>query len=131
MRMVPAAMPVRSATSLMASSVVMSPCMRRLRAPSTRCECSVATGRGTSARPAGFIAARGWHVPLHVTCTILLTGATGYVGGQLLPRLLDAGHDVRCLVRDADRARRSLPDAERLTICEGDVHDGSGLDEAA
>lgn len=32
---------------------------------------------------------------------ILLTGASGYVGGRLLTRLLDAGHSVRCLVRGA------------------------------
>ena len=31
---------------------------------------------------------------------IALTGATGYVGGRLAPRLLAAGHSVRCLVRD-------------------------------
>lgn len=30
---------------------------------------------------------------------ILLTGATGYVGGRLLPLLLEAGHCVRCLTR--------------------------------
>ncbi len=30
---------------------------------------------------------------------ILVTGATGYVGGQLLKALLDAGHRVRCLAR--------------------------------
>jgi putative NADH-flavin reductase len=34
---------------------------------------------------------------------ILVTGATGYVGGRLVPRLLEAGHPVRCLVRDPDR----------------------------
>ena len=28
---------------------------------------------------------------------ILLTGATGYIGGRLVPRLLEAGHRVRCL----------------------------------
>ena len=31
---------------------------------------------------------------------ILLTGASGTVGSALLPRLLEAGHDVRALVRD-------------------------------
>ena len=34
---------------------------------------------------------------------ILVTGATGYVGGRLVPRLLEAGCRVRCLVRDPQR----------------------------
>jgi len=34
---------------------------------------------------------------------ILVTGATGYVGGRLIPRLLEAGYRVRCLVRDPER----------------------------
>ena len=34
---------------------------------------------------------------------ILLTGATGYVGGRLLPRLLDAGFRVRCMARQPER----------------------------
>lgn len=34
---------------------------------------------------------------------ILVTGATGYVGGRLVPRLLTAGYRVRCLVRDPAR----------------------------
>lgn len=36
---------------------------------------------------------------------ILLTGATGYVGGRLAPHLIEAGHIVRCLVRDPERLR--------------------------
>jgi uncharacterized protein YbjT (DUF2867 family) len=32
---------------------------------------------------------------------ILVTGATGYVGGRLVPRLLEKGYRVRCLARDA------------------------------
>ena len=34
---------------------------------------------------------------------ILLTGANGYIGQRLLPLLVDAGHDVVCLVRDPRR----------------------------
>ena len=34
---------------------------------------------------------------------ILVTGATGYVGGRLVPRLIDAGYRVRVLVRDPAR----------------------------
>lgn len=49
--------------------------------------------------------------------TILLTGATGYVGGRLLGVLLGRGHRVRCLVRDPARAR--LPDGAEVVA--GDV----------
>lgn len=56
--------------------------------------------------------------------TILLTGATGYVGGELLPVLLERGHRVRCLVRDASRAK-DLDD--RAEVVEGDVASGEGL----
>ncbi|WP_371495859.1 SDR family oxidoreductase [Kitasatospora sp. NBC_00374] len=35
----------------------------------------------------------------------LVTGATGYIGGRLVPELLAAGHRVRCLVRDPGRIR--------------------------
>jgi uncharacterized protein YbjT (DUF2867 family) len=36
---------------------------------------------------------------------VLVTGATGYVGGRLVPRLLEAGYRVRCLARDPERLR--------------------------
>jgi nucleoside-diphosphate-sugar epimerase len=32
--------------------------------------------------------------------TVGVTGATGYVGGRLVPALLEAGYGVRCLVRE-------------------------------
>lgn len=31
---------------------------------------------------------------------LLVTGATGYIGGRLVPRLVDQGHHVRCMTRD-------------------------------
>jgi len=34
---------------------------------------------------------------------ILITGATGYIGGRLVPRLIAAGHHVSCLARDPNR----------------------------
>ncbi len=37
------------------------------------------------------------------TRTVLVTGATGYIGGRLVPRLLEAGYRVRCLARDPAR----------------------------
>ena len=40
---------------------------------------------------------------------ILVTGATGYVGGRLVPRLLEAGYRVRCMARNPERLKcRSL-----------------------
>ncbi len=34
---------------------------------------------------------------------IAVIGATGYIGGRLVPELLSKGHDVRCLARNPDR----------------------------
>ena len=34
---------------------------------------------------------------------VLVTGATGYIGSHLVPRLLDAGYAVRVLSRNPDR----------------------------
>jgi uncharacterized protein YbjT (DUF2867 family) len=59
---------------------------------------------------------------------VVLTGATGYVGGRLLPALLDDGHAVRCLTRDPAGARDRLPRGARTV--RGDVVSGDGVDEA-
>ncbi|MEZ5649785.1 MAG: NmrA family NAD(P)-binding protein [Burkholderiaceae bacterium] len=37
---------------------------------------------------------------------IFLTGARGYIGGSVARTLVDTGHRVRGLVRDADKAER-------------------------
>ena len=36
---------------------------------------------------------------------IAIAGATGYIGGRIAPRLLEAGHRVRCLVRSVRKIR--------------------------
>jgi uncharacterized protein YbjT (DUF2867 family) len=64
-------------------------------------------------------------VTTHVPRRILLTGATGYVGGSLLPTLLEDGHEVRALARDAGRARERLPGG--VEVVEGDVVSGEGV----
>jgi uncharacterized protein YbjT (DUF2867 family) len=56
----------------------------------------------------------------------LVTGATGYVGGRLVPRLLAAGHEVRCLTRDPRRLR-DVPWAHKVEIVTGDVAEDQGL----
>ncbi len=50
----------------------------------------------------------------------LVTGATGYIGGRLAPRLLAEGHQVRCLARKAGRLR-DVPWAAQAEIAEGDL----------
>jgi uncharacterized protein YbjT (DUF2867 family) len=52
----------------------------------------------------------------------LVTGATGYIGGRLAPRLIEAGHAVRALTRDASRLRDAAW-ARHSEVVEGDVLD--------
>jgi uncharacterized protein YbjT (DUF2867 family) len=52
--------------------------------------------------------------------TILVTGATGYIGGRLVPYLLELGYKLRVLVRDPRRLQgRSW--ANQVEIVTGDV----------
>ena len=63
---------------------------------------------------------------------VFVTGATGLVGGWLVKRLLAAGADVVCLVRDwvpqCELVRSSL--IERVKVVRGDVRDQELLERA-
>jgi uncharacterized protein YbjT (DUF2867 family) len=57
---------------------------------------------------------------------ILVTGATGYIGGRLVPQLLSRGYDVRCLARDPNRLRSRSWESQ-VEIVAGDVLDRASL----
>ena len=54
---------------------------------------------------------------------ILLTGATGYIGKRLLPRLIEDGHEVVCSVRDLDRFHPPNSLKPKISIIELDLLD--------
>lgn len=58
----------------------------------------------------------------------LITGASGFVGSAVLRLLLEAGHEVRALVRPGSD-RRNLADLP-VTLCEGDLTDTASLRSA-
>ena len=59
----------------------------------------------------------------------LVTGATGYVGGRLVPRLLEAGFRVRVMVRHLERIR-DLPWADQVQVAVGDAGDPAAISTA-
>ncbi|MEO1130330.1 MAG: SDR family oxidoreductase [Planctomycetota bacterium] len=77
--------------------------------------CTVrASGRGREREPA-------W---MGRDVDIFLTGATGYIGGRLAPRLLEQGYRLRCLVRSPRKLQdRPWSQDERVMLLEGDLSD--------
>ena len=63
---------------------------------------------------------------------ILVTGASGFAGSSLVPRLLAEGHELVALARSPQRVQRVLGEgsAAELQIVIGDVVTGAGLEEA-
>ncbi|MFF3766968.1 SDR family oxidoreductase [Streptomyces sp. NPDC001922] len=59
----------------------------------------------------------------------LVTGATGYIGGRLVPELLDAGHTVRCLARSPGKLR-DHPWSGQAEVVHGDVTDAGSVRSA-
>lgn len=60
--------------------------------------------------------------------TVLVTGATGFLGRQVVRQLLDSGQEVRAMVRTP--GRESVFSAPPTDVCYGDVSDPDALAEA-
>ena len=62
---------------------------------------------------------------------ILVIGGTGYVGGRLIPRLLQAGYEVRAIARSISKMlSRPWADHPKLTIVKADLHHHETLKKA-
>src|SRR3954468_23393920 len=63
---------------------------------------------------------------------VFVTGASGLLGGWLVRRLLEAGADVVCLVRDWVPARELVRSGllDKVKVVRGDVRDQSTLERA-
>ena len=65
------------------------------------------------------------------TQPILVTGATGYVGGRLVPRLLAAGYRVRAVARSLQKLRGRVWAAHpNIELTQADLHDLTSLEKA-
>lgn len=59
----------------------------------------------------------------------LVTGATGYIGGHLVPLLLEHGYEVRALARNPARLD-DRPWRDRIEVAKGDLGDPASLNAA-
>ncbi len=60
---------------------------------------------------------------------VLVTGATGYIGGRLVPLLLERGHEVRCMTRNPEQLTLD-PWRDQVEVVAADALDPNSLDEA-
>jgi len=64
-----------------------------------------------------------------VVMKVLVTGATGYIGGRLVPRLLDQGFEVRCMTRDPVQLTLD-PWRDDVDVVAADALDPESIDRA-
>ena len=60
---------------------------------------------------------------------ILVTGASGYIGGRLIPRLLDEGHEVVAFVRNP-ASLQGAPWLSDVSVAHGDLTDRASIEQA-
>ena len=64
------------------------------------------------------------------TGSVFVAGASGYIGGRLVPRLLERGYRVRCLARSPKKLEdRGWASEPRIEIVAGDLADTDRLGE--
>src|SRR5258708_39118568 len=68
-----------------------------------------------------------WPGPSPLRC--LVTGASGYIGGRLVPELLAAGDPVRCLARDPGKLS-DRPWSGDIEIAAADALEGTRVQRA-
>lgn len=57
-------------------------------------------------------------------------GATGRTGQPLVDQALDRGHEVVAFVRNPSGLPSAVREDDRVTVVEGDVYTGTGIDRA-
>ncbi len=60
---------------------------------------------------------------------VAVIGSTGYVGGRLIPELLAAGHEVRCVARNPDRLA-GIDWRSDVDVKAADVLDQASIEDA-